>query len=60
MLARNPDGWPESWRKLLGEKGWPRKAWARALRAAGATHVCATLAEVAALLEVPRPARTAE
>jgi phosphoglycolate phosphatase len=28
-----------------------------ALRAAGATHVCATLAEVATLLEVPRPAR---
>jgi phosphoglycolate phosphatase-like HAD superfamily hydrolase len=28
-----------------------------ALRAAGATHVCATLAEVAMLLEVPRAAR---
>jgi len=33
MLARNPDGWPESWRKLLGEKGWPRKAWLRIARA---------------------------
>ncbi len=31
MLARNPD----SWRKLLGEATWPRKAWARALRAFG-------------------------
>ena len=30
MLARNP----ESWRKLLGESNWPRKAWARTLRAA--------------------------
>src|SRR5258706_10084242 len=30
MLARNP----ESWRKLLGEATWPRKAWSRALRAA--------------------------
>ena len=29
MLARNP----ESWRKLLGESTWPRKAWARTLRA---------------------------
>src|SRR5262245_28227789 len=35
MLARNPDGWPASWRKLLGEKGWPRKAWVRIGRAAG-------------------------
>jgi two-component system osmolarity sensor histidine kinase EnvZ len=35
MLARNPDGWPASWRKLLGEKGWPRKAWSRGMRAAG-------------------------
>jgi len=30
MLARNP----ENWRKLLGEKSWPRIAWSRALRAA--------------------------
>src|SRR5262249_58080155 len=30
MLARNP----ENWRKLLGEKSWPRMAWSRALRAA--------------------------
>ena len=29
MLARNP----ESWKKLLGETTWPRKAWARTLRA---------------------------
>jgi phosphoglycolate phosphatase len=29
------------------------------LRAAGATHVCTTLAEVATLLDVPRPARAA-
>src|SRR5678815_1973782 len=29
MLARNP----ESWRKLLGDTTWPRKAWARTLRA---------------------------
>ncbi|MBO0741305.1 MAG: HAMP domain-containing protein, partial [Hyphomicrobiaceae bacterium] len=29
MLARNPD----NWRKLLGEKSWPRVAWSRALRA---------------------------
>src|SRR5262247_3373787 len=29
MLARNPD----NWRKLLGEKSWPRMAWSRALRA---------------------------
>src|SRR5215467_9358556 len=30
MLARNP----EHWRKLLGEKSWPRLAWSRTLRAA--------------------------
>ena len=30
-----------------------------ALRAAGATHVCATLAEVATLLDLPRPAQVA-
>jgi len=30
MLARNPD----TWRKFLGEKSWPRVAWSRALRAA--------------------------
>src|SRR5262249_1373478 len=30
MLARNP----EHWRKLLGEKSWPRMVWSRTLRAA--------------------------
>src|SRR5262245_41189951 len=35
MLPRNFDSWPESWRKLLADKGWPRKVWARAMRAAG-------------------------
>src|SRR5215472_7066253 len=30
MLARNP----EHWRRLLGEKSWPRIAWSRTLRAA--------------------------
>ena len=29
MLARNP----ESWRKLLGEKPWPRQVWTSTLRA---------------------------
>src|SRR5437773_8947854 len=33
MLAPNPDSWPASWRKLLGEKSWPRQVWARLLRA---------------------------
>jgi two-component system osmolarity sensor histidine kinase EnvZ len=35
MLAPNPEGWPGSWRRLLGEKSWPRKARARLLRTIG-------------------------
>jgi len=32
MLAPNPETWPESWRKLLGQKGRLRAVWARILR----------------------------
>src|SRR5439155_21847100 len=35
MLAPNPDSWPASWRKLLGEKSWPRQVWARIQRTVG-------------------------
>jgi two-component system osmolarity sensor histidine kinase EnvZ len=35
MLARNPERWQASWRRLLGEASPLRKAWARIMRTVG-------------------------